>query len=80
VVNRRYPVTLNWYPWAVSCAARWLRRQERHGAPAAEPETTRRILGHLVLEVGRERRALWTSGATFLAAETLYGLTALPPE
>lgn len=39
-----------WHPWAIESAARWLKRQERLGAPLEERVHSRRILGRLVVD------------------------------
>jgi serine/threonine protein kinase len=72
-------ITFLWYPWAVDCAGRWLRRAEQHGASASDLVAVRRALAHLVLDLGKERGAKVTSAWTFIAAETLWGLAILPP-
>jgi hypothetical protein len=71
------PVRLLWHPWAVDCAARWLRRCERRGAPGEEVVRARRALGHLVLTLGDAAVADARTGYTYVAAETLVGLGAV---
>jgi hypothetical protein len=70
------PVRMLWHPWAVDCAARWLARCERRGAPHDEEVRTRRVLGHLVLELGGGAVADAKTGFTYVTAETLIGLEA----
>jgi hypothetical protein len=66
-----------WHPWAVDCAARWLARCERRGAPGDEIVRTRRVLGHLVLDLGEAAAADAKNGFTYVTAETLIGLEAV---
>jgi hypothetical protein len=68
-----------WYPWAVQASVWWLARVERVGAPRDEAVRARRILGHLILALGPQVEAEVAAGKTFIAAETLHGLTAVPP-
>jgi hypothetical protein len=63
-----------WHPWAIDCAARWLARCERHGAPHDEAVRTRRVLGHLVLDLGDGAVAEAQAGFTYVSAEALIGL------
>ena len=71
------PVRMLWHPWAVDCAARWLARGERRGAPHDEVVRTRRVLGHLVLDLGEAAVVDAKSGFTYVIAETLIGLEAV---
>ena len=68
------PVRMVWHPWAIDCAARWLARCERHGAPHDEAVRTRRVLGHLVLDLGDGAVAEAQAGFTYVSAEALIGL------
>jgi predicted Ser/Thr protein kinase len=70
------PVRLLWHPWAVDCAARWLARCERRSAPRDEIVQTRRVLGHLVLDLGGGAVADAKTGFTYVTTETLIGLEA----
>jgi hypothetical protein len=70
------PVRMLWHPWAVDCAARWLARCERLGAPHDEVVRARRVLGHLVLDLGDGAVAEAHNGFTYVTAETLIGLEA----
>ena len=73
------PVRMLWYPWALSCAASWLRRCERMGAAHDEIVRGRRVLGHLVLALGDAAAEEAKTGYTYVIAETLMGLNALEP-
>ena len=79
VVNQTHPVKLNWYPWAIDCAARRLRGAERSGASPEEVADLRRVLGHLMVELKEEALTRLHTGQTFQASETLFGLSAIPP-
>jgi len=70
---------LIWYPWAVDGTLRWLRRLETHGAPRDEIVRARRVLGHLVVNLGPEAVRRATGAYTFTVPETLYGLAGVPP-
>jgi len=67
-----------WYPWAIYAAQLWLSRAERTGAPMEQQVRVRRALGHLVVDHGDEAIKKFKSEWTFQAAETLYGLSAVP--
>ncbi len=65
-----------WYPWAIGCVARWLRRLERAGgAPEAQVQA-RRILGYLLIDLGTRNLAAEQINniPVFNAAEILYAL------
>ena len=68
-----------WYPWAIDCAERWLRRAEIDNAPQEGRVAVQRTLGHLVIDLGDEAVTAASTDWTFVAAESLYGLSALPP-
>jgi hypothetical protein len=67
-----------WYPWAISAAQLWLLRAERLGEPMENRVRVRRALGRLVMNHGEEAIQKYKSEWTFQAAETLYGLSAIP--
>jgi hypothetical protein len=69
-----------WYPWAMNSAQLWLLRAEKLGAPKEDQVRVRRALGHLVNDLGGEAVTKYKSEWTFQAAETLYGLSAIPPQ
>lgn len=67
-----------WHPWAIDCAVRWLKRAEKHGAPTEDIVSVRRALGHMVVDMSGEAIPKAAAEWTFVAAETLYGLSAVP--
>ena len=69
-----------WYPWAINSAQLWLLRAEKVGAPKEQQVRVRRALGHLINGLGNEAVSKYKSEWTFQAAETLYGLAAIPPK
>jgi hypothetical protein len=78
--NGTESVNFLWHPWAIESAWRWLERAKRAGgAEAADVQRVRRVLGHLVVDLGDDAFKEATSGFTFVSSETLYGLSALPP-
>jgi serine/threonine protein kinase len=68
-----------WYPWSIACAALWRQRLERHNAPHYARVQGRRVLGHLILDLGDRALQDALSGYAFVAAETLFCLSALDP-
>jgi MTH538 TIR-like domain (DUF1863) len=75
----RESINFPWYPWAVDCAARWLRSENARLAAPEDRVAVERSLGHLIVELGPEAVAAAERGWTFVAAEALYGLSAIPP-
>lgn len=72
-------VNFLWHPWGIECAQRWLDRAARKvGADPADVQRVRRSLGHLVVDLGEEAHREATSGFTYVASETLYGLSSVP--
>ncbi len=67
-----------WYPWAINAAQLWLLRAQRVGAPVEDQVRVRRALGRLVVNQGDEAIQKFKSEWTYQAAETLYGLSAVP--
>lgn len=67
-----------WHPWAIDCAVRWLKHAEKSGATPEDLVRVRRALGHLVVDMSETTIPKATSEWTFVAAETLYGLSAVP--
>jgi hypothetical protein len=67
-----------WYPWAMNAAQLWLLRAEKHGAPMEDQVRVRRALGHLVNDLGPLAVQKYRTEWTFQAAETLYGMSAIP--
>jgi class 3 adenylate cyclase len=66
------------HPWAVDAAARWLERARARGAEPGDVVRVRRALGQLVVEMGEEAVARALEGYTFVASESLVGLSAVP--
>jgi len=78
--NGAESVNFLWHPWGVEAAWRWLDRAKRiPGADPAFVERVKRALGHLVVDLGEDAFKEATSGFTFVASETLYGLASIPP-
>lgn len=67
-----------WHPWAIDCAVRWLKHAEKYGASPEDLVRVRRALGHLVIDLRETAMQKATTEWTFVAAETLYGLSAVP--
>jgi hypothetical protein len=67
------------HPWAVDCAQRWLDRAAARGADPADIVRVRRALGHMVVVEGEHALRKALEGWIFVASETLYGLSAVPP-
>jgi class 3 adenylate cyclase len=73
-------VNFLWHPWSIEACVRWLDRAARAGgADPVDVQRVRRALGHLVVDLGDAAFREATSGFTFVASETLYGLGAVPP-
>ena len=67
-----------WYPWAINASQRWLLR--RHdGIPAEDVVRVRRSLGHLVVDLRQEALREAETQWAYIAAETLYALSAIRP-
>lgn len=67
-----------WHPWAISAADAWLRWADGRADVAEEDRVrVRRALGHMVVKLGPEAAGKATAEWTFIAAETLYGLTTI---
>jgi hypothetical protein len=75
----RESINFLWHPWAIDCAARWLRRPATGNTPLEQRVAVQRALGHLVVNLGENAFQKSTSGWTFVAAETLFGLSAIEP-
>jgi class 3 adenylate cyclase len=77
--RRQEAINLLWHPWAIEAAVRWLARPRGEGVPREQEVEVRRALGLLVADVGDDAARIATSGYTFVASETLVGLSAVPP-
>jgi hypothetical protein len=67
------------YPWAIDCAARWLRSEYARRAPPEDRLAVERTLAHLVITRGDDVMAKVLDAGTFYAAEALYGLSSVMP-
>jgi hypothetical protein len=67
-----------WHPWAIDCAVRWLKRAEKYSAAPEDLVRVRRALGHLVVDMSETAIPKASTEWAFVAAETLYGLSAVP--
>jgi hypothetical protein len=67
-----------WHPWAIETAIRWLQRTAQHPVPNEQVVRVRRALGWLVVEMSDDKRKAATEGMSFVAGETLYGLSTIP--
>ncbi len=74
---RNEAINFLWHPWGIVTARLWLARTERTGAAAADRVQARRVLGHLVVDLREKALAKAGAGWTFVAAETLIGLSAV---
>jgi hypothetical protein len=74
-VHIRFP----WLPWAIECTVRWLRRLERTGAAPEDKVQAQRVLGYLVVDLGRHSfpEAASAKIPVFRASELLYALTTI---
>jgi serine/threonine protein kinase len=72
-------VRVLWHPWSTETASLWLQRCNRNGAPLDEIVEARRVLGHLIIDLGPQIESVATAGATFVPTEMLIGLAAVPP-
>ena len=73
-------VNFLWHPWSIEACVRWLDRAARRGdADPVDVQRVRRALGHLVSDLGEAAYREAVSGFTFVASETLYGLSSVPP-
>ena len=75
----RDSVTFLWYPWAIAAAQAWLQRAAQKGASVEDHVQVRRALGHLVVDLGEDAVKEATADWAFVAAETLYGMSTIPP-
>jgi len=67
------------YPWAIDCAARWLRSEQARSALAEDRLAVERTLAHLIINRGDEVIPKVLDAGTFYAAEALYGLSSVVP-
>jgi len=67
------------YPWAIDCAARWLRSEHARSALPEDRLAVERTLAHLIIDRGDEVIPRALDAGTFYAAEALYGLSSVVP-
>ena len=67
------------YPWAIDCAARWLRSEHTRSVLPEDRLAVERTLAHLVIGRGDEVIPKVKEAGTFYAAEALYALSSLVP-
>src|SRR5437764_10989000 len=70
-----------WHPWAVDSVLCWLKRLESHPGSLEERTQIRRVLGYLVVNLGRQLGEKVANGSvpSFMAAETMYVYARIPP-
>lgn len=74
VIDATRQVRFLWFAWSLDAVSRWLDRTRKCGAAHEETVRARRVLGHLLDELGPAQVDQVLSGFTFVAAETLLGL------
>lgn len=69
-----------WHPWGVDCVRLWLSRMDKYGSHPAERTEMRRVLGYLVVDVGKqfEEKVRTNSVPPFMAGETMYVYSRIP--
>lgn len=71
-------LTSLWYPWAIKCSSLWYWRCKTGEAARDEVIRMRRVLGHLIINLGSaEVEKVRQGGMPFAIAETLIGLSAV---
>lgn len=75
---RNEGINFLWHPWAIETATRWLQRAAKHPTPNEQIIRVRRALGWLVVDMSSNKRKAATEGMSFVASETLYGLSSIP--
>ncbi len=76
--ERTEGINFLWHPWAIDCTVRWLNRERAIPLSTQEQVAMRRVLGHLILDLGDEAVTQVTRQFTFGASETLYTLSSIP--
>jgi class 3 adenylate cyclase len=76
--NGNEGINFLWHPWAIEAAIRWLHRTAQHPVPNEQIVRVRRALGWLVVDMSDDKRKAATEGMSFVAGETLYGLSTIP--
>jgi class 3 adenylate cyclase len=78
VTTGKEGINFLWHPWAVATARLWLERAERVPVATLDRVRVRRVLGWLVVDQREQVGKEVSKGYTFMAAETLYGLSHVP--
>jgi hypothetical protein len=75
-VSKQITENYLWYPWAIECTVRWLRRLVRVGGRPEARVQARRILGYLLVGLGAQKLATTAldKNAPFENSELLYAL------
>ena len=74
--TRNEAINFLWHPWAIEAARLWLGAVDSDlDVPEADRVAVRRVLGHLVVDMGDEAVKAASNGYNFIAAETLMGLS-----
>jgi hypothetical protein len=71
-----------WHPWAVDSVQLWLERlQNQGGGPPEQRTQMRRVLGYLVVNLGRDLQVKVKANSVppFMAGETMYVYSRIPP-
>jgi len=69
-----------WFPWALDAMSIWLEHAALYPQPKENVVRIRRARAHLVMNVGPLLVAQMERDWTFIAAETLYGLSSVPDQ
>jgi hypothetical protein len=69
-----------WHPWAVDAVRSWLQRLDTHPVSREQRTQMRRVLGYLVVDLGRELKSKINANSVpaFMAAETMYAYSRIP--
>jgi class 3 adenylate cyclase len=79
LMSGKESINFLWHPWAVATAQALLERTKREAIPRLEAVRLRRVRGWLVVDQAAAARKAASVGYTFMASETLYGLSTVPP-
>lgn len=79
-VKGKESINLLWHPWAVEAGRRWLARDARRPGDRATRTRVARAVGHLAVDLSDEAVEAAGTGFVFMAAETVYALSAPPPQ
>jgi hypothetical protein len=74
--TRNEAINFLWHPWAIEAARLWLDRVDYDpSVDESDRVAVRRVLGHLVVDMGDDAVKAASNGYNFIAAETLMGLS-----